>query len=219
MLTIDPWKTKYGGQLTAVKALSRLCDLNGGWKAVGLTLGVNPQTVYQIVTRRKTESGTVRGVGRKLRERLEDNYPGWMQLAGDSSSTEQTITPAVAGQSQHVRPLISRMAPPKIGWEALMTREDLPQEFETELPDNAMAPDAPRGARCMFVTGVQPEPGDWVLLRDQAGALYCRAYVLSRPGQWEAHALNPAFLPLHADRDGLQVVAVFDGMRGRKAFK
>lgn len=201
----------------AVAALKRLCGTHGGWKAVGLTLEVNPQTVYQIVTGRTTESGTIRGVGRKLRERLEEHFPGWLQNAGDVSSTVETITPLREGQSQQVRLVLSWMAPPKIGWEALMERHDLPHEFETELPDNAMAPDAPRGARCIFVTLTEPEPGDWVLVRDAVGHLYCRAYKLLRPGQWEAHALNPYFLPLDSARDGLQVVAVFDGMRGRKA--
>lgn len=98
-----------------------------------------------------------------------------------------------------------------------MTSDDLPGEFETELPDNAMAPEAPRGARCIFLRGVAPEPGDWVLLRDADGTLYCREYRALRGGQWRAHALNPAFLPLDSATHGLQVLAVFDGMRGRKA--
>lgn len=98
-----------------------------------------------------------------------------------------------------------------------MSSDDLPGEFETELPDNAMAPEAPRGTRCIFITRLTPEPGDWVLLRDASNALYCRVYRLLRADHWEAHALNSAFLPLDSKRDGLRVVAVFDGMRGRKA--
>lgn len=201
----------------AVKALAHLCELHGGWKAVGLTIGVNPATVYQIVTGRLTESGTPRGVGRKLRESLERHYPGWMQLATHDAHTGQTITPLTAGEAQPMIRYATRMAPPRIGWEALMTSDDLPGEFETELPDNAMAPEAPRGARCIFLRGVAPEPGDWVLLRDADGTLYCREYRALRGGQWRAHALNPAFLPLDSATHGLQVLAVFDGMRGRKA--
>lgn len=201
----------------AVKALIQLCEEHGGWKAVGLTLDVNPQTVYQIVTGRLTESGTVRGVGRKLRERLEEHYPGWLHLAGDASSTVETITTPGSGMSQPVRPFPQRMAPPKLAWEALVSIDEFPHEFETELPDNAMAPEAPKGSRCIFITGATPEAGDWVLVRDAVGNLYCRAYKLLRPGQWEAHAVNPYFLPLDSVRDGLRVLAVFDGMRGRKA--
>lgn len=94
---------------------------------------------------------------------------------------------------------------------------ELGPELETQLPDNAMAPEAPRGTRVIFVTGVDPEPGDWVLVRDDAGNHYCREYRQVRPGQWEAHARNPGFLPMDSERNGLSVVAVFDGMRGRRS--
>lgn len=201
----------------AVKALAQLCELHGGWKAVGLTIGVNPATVYQIVTGRLTESGTPRGVGRKLREALELHYPGWMNLGAGSESPVSTNTPLVLGEAHPLGAYATRMAPPQIGWEALMTSGSLPGEFETVLPDNAMAPAAPRGSRCIFVSGIAPEPGDWVLVRDADGAVYCREYRVLRAGHWEAHALNAAFLPLDSARDGLQVLAVFDGMRGRKA--
>lgn len=97
-----------------------------------------------------------------------------------------------------------------------MAAEPMP-EFETTLPDEAMAPDAPKGTRVIFITGVEPEPGNWVLLRDAEGQHYCRQFRQSRPGQWEAHALNPGYLPLDGARDGLRVVAVFDGIRGRRA--
>lgn len=97
-----------------------------------------------------------------------------------------------------------------------MAAEPLP-EFETQLPDNAMAPEAPKGTRVIFITGTEPEPGDWVLIRDRAGLYYCREYRQLRPGQWEAHARNPGFLPMESERDGLHVVAVFDGIRGRRA--
>jgi hypothetical protein len=94
---------------------------------------------------------------------------------------------------------------------------DLPSEFETELPDNAMAPEAPKGARVIFITGLAPEPGDWVLLRDREGQTLCREYRMSRGQAWEAHAVNRAVAPLHSETDGLVVLAVYDGMRGRRA--
>lgn len=97
-----------------------------------------------------------------------------------------------------------------------MAAEPMP-EFETTLPDDAMAPDAPKGTRVIFVTGVAPEPGNWVLLRDSEQRHYCRQFRQSKPGRWEAHALNPGYLPMDSESDGLQVVAVFDGIRGRRS--
>lgn len=125
--------------------------------------------------------------------------------------------PTTGGESQVLRLADSTMPPQKIAWEALMHHTQLPPEFETALPDNAMAPDAPKGTRVIFIAGTLAEPGDWVLLKDAGGALYCREFRQARPGHWEAHAKNPGFLPLHSDRDGLQVIAIFDGIRGRRA--
>ena len=99
-------------------------------------------------------------------------------------------------------------------------RDRLPAEFETTLQDNAMAPPAPKGARVIFLradTCEPAEPGDWVLVFDRDGAAYLREYRRQRPGRWEAHAVNPAFLPLDSERDGLVVAAIYDGMRGRRA--
>lgn len=110
----------------------------------------------------------------------------------------------------------TRETPVKLSWEALALTM-LPSEFETELPDQAMAPDAPRGSRVIFVTGVVPEPGDWVLIRDRDGNHHMREYRQSIPGRWQAHAINAAFLPLDSEADAITVVAVFDGMRGRRA--
>ena len=96
-------------------------------------------------------------------------------------------------------------------------QRELSAEFQTVMPDASMAPDIPRGATVIFVTGVEPEPGDYVLTCDGAGNLYLREYRQVRPGHWQAHAMNPAFLPLDSLRDKLRVLAVFDGVRGRKA--
>lgn len=107
-------------------------------------------------------------------------------------------------------------APKHVAWGALMQSE-LTHEFQTELPDSSMAPELPSGARVIFIAGAEPAPGDFVLVRDRHGNHYCREYKLQRPGVWQAHALNPAYLPLDVERDGLEVVAVFDGVRGRRS--
>lgn len=106
-------------------------------------------------------------------------------------------------------------APTVIAWERIL-KEPLKAEFQTLMPDASMEPDVPRGARVIFVTGEEPVPGDWVLCKDSDSNLYLREMRQIRPGRWEAHAINPAFLPMDSERDGLSVVAVYDGVRGRK---
>ena len=93
----------------------------------------------------------------------------------------------------------------------------LEPEFQTTMPDASMAPAIPKGARIIFVTGPQPEPEDFVLVADRDGQHYVREYKQGRGREWEAHAINSGVLPMHSSRDGLTVLAIFDGMRGRRA--
>jgi len=88
-------------------------------------------------------------------------------------------------------------------------------EFQTEAPDASMAPDIPAGARLIFVTDAVAEPGDFVLVRDKRGNVYIREFKQVRPGHWQARAKNRAYLPLDSETDGLELLAVCDGVRGR----
>lgn len=63
-----------------VTALDRLCTKEGGWKAVASKLGVNDQSLYQITTGKKLPSGNPKGVGPKLRNLLDEHYPGWRDI-------------------------------------------------------------------------------------------------------------------------------------------
>ena len=55
-------------------------------------------------------------------------------------------------------------------------------------------------------------PGDGVLVRDSAGALYLRRYRETGAATWEAYPLNEAYRTLRSDADGLTVVAVVVGI-------
>jgi hypothetical protein len=208
----------------AVRALRLLLAREGGAKLVAATIHAHDKTLYQIASGRLLKSGRSRGVGRELREKLERHYPGWLQRDDDMaqepppkwSAAVQTITPASTGRSHAMRLAPSILAPPTIEWSKIM-QEDLPPEFQTALPDNAMAPDAPRGTRCIFVTDATPQPGDWILVSDAEGHIHCREYRVVSPGRWEAHAIHRAYLPMHSEEQGLTIIAVFDGMRGRRS--
>lgn len=80
-----------------------------------------------------------------------------------------------------------------------------------------MAPIVHRGDRVILITGVDPRPGDFVLVADRQGTPYLREYRRVTLERWEAHALHPSFLPMDSERDGLKVLAVYDGVRGRRA--
>lgn len=88
-----------------------------------------------------------------------------------------------------------------------MTRY-LPPRFCVVLPDDAMAPKAHAGEVVEFDRTLAPRAGDGVLVRDREGTFYVRQYRVRRAGEWTAHATNPAYEALEAERDGLHVVGV-----------
>lgn len=88
-----------------------------------------------------------------------------------------------------------------------MTNES-PPVFCATVPDDAMAPRVRRGDVVRFTRGLQPRPGDGVLVVDEGGAWFFRLYRERRPGEWEAAALNEAYQAMDAGAHGLRVEAV-----------
>lgn len=106
---------------------------------------------------------------------------------------------------------------PTISWETLVDVTLLPKLFKLAAPDTSMAPKVLQGTMVEFEQGLQPRPGDGVLVRDNTGHCYLRVYREKRPGHWEAHPINPAYSPLDSQTDGLTVVAVLTAVAGRWA--
>lgn len=101
---------------------------------------------------------------------------------------------------------------PRFTWEQIMALPTLPPTFRVAVVDDSMAPRVRSGEVVEFAVGESPRPGDGVLVRDNAGALYFRLYRQRRPGAWEAHPVNDAYQALDSERDGLVVVAVLVGV-------
>jgi len=107
------------------------------------------------------------------------------------------------------------LPPLRISWGELMS-VDLPQCFQVEVPDDAVAPLVPAGSTVTFDRSItEPRPGDGILVRDAAGGYYFRRYRAGRPGQWEAYSSNDAYRLLDSERDGLQLIGVFVGSSHR----
>lgn len=87
----------------------------------------------------------------------------------------------------------------------------LPDEFELEVQDDAMAPLFPRGCVGRFSTSKAPKAGWPVLVVDGDGNAYFRDYVQGRGTQFIAQARAPGYQPLDSEADKLRVVAVLKG--------
>jgi transcriptional regulator with XRE-family HTH domain len=98
--------------------------------------------------------------------------------------------------------------PTLLNWEQVMERKTLPAEFTMRLPDDALAPEYPRGLELVWATDRTPQYGSLVIVRDKRGQTHVRQYAQgSEPDHWQA-AGNGPFYTFDSKKDGLQVLAV-----------
>lgn len=98
--------------------------------------------------------------------------------------------------------------PERLSWEHVMQSEELPDQFVITAPDDALAPSLPRGTAIVMERAVEPQPGECVLVRDARGVRYLRRYTQAPGGHYVAQAIDDAYVSLHSQRDGLEVLAV-----------
>lgn len=189
-----------------LERLRALCDRHG-LDAVSVKSGVSREYLRQLVRAYPLESGNPRSLGRKSAARLTQAYPDWME---PQHLPEGETRPR--GQEAQILSQHSASYSPQFTWEALMTQQAMPQHFRVAMPDDSMSPRVRRGDVIEFDATLTPRSGDGVLVRTAAGALFFRLYRQGLPGAWEAHPVNPDFLPLHSARDELSVVAVMVGL-------
>lgn len=72
---------------------------------------------------------------------------------------------------------------------------DKPALFRAALPDDAMAPDYPKGTELVWSTRQRMIPGRVVLVRDSHGRVHARECRQgSAPGEWSAAPRNAAYV-------------------------
>lgn len=79
-----------------VSALQALCDREGGYRAVANALGVNDQSIYQIISGVLLPSGRPKGIGPSLREKLSQRYPGWNRVHQGADDMPERLKAALA---------------------------------------------------------------------------------------------------------------------------
>jgi len=163
--------------------------------------------VSQIKNRHAhSTGGKARALGDELCRHIElklELPPGWMdqQHSSDGLSIRPEDQEMSQPQPDH--------EPQKITWEFMLSAviADLPIRFRLPMPDDAMAPDTPRGTVLVFDRQQTPAFGHGVLVQDAAGLRHVRRYAQGPAGRWKAEARNSAYLSLDS-ADGLQVLAV-----------
>lgn len=151
-----------------------------------------------------------RDMGNKLASDIEDALRlgrGWMDQQ-HLSPGEPIPGYGVAHQTSHPTVFDSL---PTIQWERILNNE-VPDLFCSALPDDALAPEFPKGTAIVWTTRRRVAPGRIALVKDRHGQLHARICHQGRaPGQWIAAPTNPAFISFDSQEEGLSVIAVYKG--------
>lgn len=188
-----------------VTALRALCEREGGHTAVALEARVSADNLWQILNGTKLPSGIPRGVGRVLRAKLEARFPGWTEAQHSPRGIAPTARPLAQVLSH---PIVSDGIP-LMPWETIV-KGKVPPLFRAVLPDDAMAPEFPKGTEVVWSIRQRMLPGRMVLVRDRHGQVHARECRQGMaPGQWSAVPRNAAYVAIPgAD---VELVAVFRG--------
>ena len=95
-----------------------------------------------------------------------------------------------------------------------MQSNDLPAQFVLHMPDEALAPNIPKGLGLVFDCFAKPFPTAGVLVVAGDGRRYVRRFAEAPGGLWLGQAINPAYATLESARDELRVLAVMTGRLG-----
>lgn len=91
-----------------------------------------------------------------------------------------------------------------------MNWDTLPALFKAAMPDDALAPDHPRGLVFVWSKAKTPKPSSVVLVRDRHDRAHVREYHGGiEPGSWTAAATNRAYPAFDQASAAIVAVAVF----------
>ena len=147
----------------------------------------------------------------RIKEGVQPRYASLQKMADAIGvDVDRLITPEAGASRAHRVSHTAFDDPPTLTWEDAMRAEadDLPAEFKMRIPDDALAPDFPRGLEIVWAVRKRPAIGSLVVVRDKHGQQHIRQYAQgSAPGHWIAAAVKP-FYSFDSITDGLTVVAV-----------
>jgi hypothetical protein len=192
--------------------LLQLIEQKGSVQALADAVGRSHAQLSQLRNQSAhSVSGKRRRIGDDLARDIEVKLKlprGWMD-----TQARDDILYSLASVAHDLSHQPATLPPTLLSWEDVMhSHADLPAVFEVDLVDDAMSPVAGQGTRVKFRRQTTARPGQAVLVRTGAGAVYFREYREPAPGQWQAAPANPAFPTIDLQREGAQVIAVFIGL-------
>lgn len=155
---------------------------------------------------------TAETIARYLRIPIDAIYDeaAAQRVAAERGLMRGAIPPTADPSSKGVAHSVAVQAftmPASVTWGELMSGAAVREFFVTDIPDDALAPQHPKGTRIIFKAGPTHRFGAVVLVADRMGTRHLRINAQGVGGAWSARALNPAYASLESERDGLIVLA------------
>jgi DNA-binding phage protein len=225
-----------------VLALERLVAREGGRINVADEIGVNEQSLYQILKRiPHSTTGKPKGIGPKIRAKLNARYPDWMELGRPTpyssvGKPDEAQTALRVSENIDLIPFVSSSKTsaraPVVAWARLgdvVFKEEIEMGGErlaytpmgetsdrvilAPVVDDALAPRLTVGDLVAIdLDNKQPERGQVTLFRSTSdGAFFLRRYQPLAHPHFEA--LDAKHGALDSQRHGLEVVGVRCGVR------
>ena len=124
-----------------IESLITLCKREGGHQFVADKTRVSAHGLWQIIHRVKLPSGNPRGVGPKLRKKLNEAYPHWLEQ-GDKPAIEDAD--AFSPEAVMVARLLDRFFDADVRLSVMTACVNAMQQFELRTPSKPEP--APAGA-------------------------------------------------------------------------
>jgi len=130
----------------------------------------------------------------------------------DESHRSMRVAQTVSHRTSTVEP---KSGLPTVNWgdKSMLAANE---RFSVVAPDDSMAPIILQGMKVVFDRSFAPRNKDTVLIEDASGDWYIRTYRQAPNGRWEAKPEHGDYVTMDSERDGLTVLAVFDGTVGRR---
>lgn len=175
----------------------------GSWAALGRSICATDQRMH---------NWRVRGIPPRLHAAIALAL-GWSidQLLGLDSPLEASPVEPLSSSVAHDVSLPSRRVEPrKISWGDVVDGIALHDElYLLAMPDDAMAPEYPKGTELQWSKSKPFQPGSVVVVRDRAGQVHARQCRQGKTvGHWIAAPMNPVYEALDSVGDGLTVLLV-----------
>lgn len=91
------------------EALQRLCDREGGYKAVADKAKVSPDNLWQVLNGILLPSGNPRSVGPSVREKISKAYPSWLNISAQENAPPYVQIPPIDLEENPEYPAIRRV--------------------------------------------------------------------------------------------------------------